>query len=188
MTTHRLIAPLLLLVAAPACGADDSAPESPPCDEACRDATAVRSLREIIKLAYNLTLQGNEVGEQDETTRCPHGGSARVAGVAVANAFQGATELELGYELRDCAYQRKDEDAEQSYDVVINGIVTEQGTLAVQPTATTALIFESEALSVSGTVYNPPFDYAETDCALRLVQDANHISGTWCERKLGFDL
>jgi hypothetical protein len=188
MTARQLIPSLLLLLATAACGDDGSAPESPPCDEACRDETAARGLREVIKLAYNLTLQGNQVGEQDETTRCPHGGSARVAGVAVSNAFQGGNDLALGYLLAGCRYQRKDEDAEESYDVVVDGIITEEGTLAVQPTATTALIFESEAISISGTVYNPPFDYAETDCALRLVQNANHISGTWCEREIGFDL
>jgi hypothetical protein len=187
MIARNLLASLLLLLAAPSC-TDDSAPSAPPCDDACRDDTAARSLREIIKLVYNLTLQGNAIGEQDETTRCPHGGTARVAGVASSNAEQGANELALGYELQDCAYQHKDDDADESYDVVISGVVTEHGTLAVQPTATTALIFESEAISISGTVYDPPFDYAESDCALRLAQNGNHLSGSWCEREIGFDL
>jgi hypothetical protein len=187
MIARNLLASLLLLFTAPACS-EDSAPDAPPCDEECRDGTAARSLREVIKLVYNLTLQGNAIGEQDETTRCPHGGRARVAGVAISNALQGANELALGYELEDCAYQHKDDDADESYDVVISGIVTEEGTLSVQPTATTALIFESEAISISGTVYDPPMDYAESACALRLVQNGNHLSGNWCGREIGFDL
>jgi hypothetical protein len=187
MSQRTPIGLLLLLLAAPACS-DDTASDAPPCDDACRDETAARSLREIIKLVYNLALQGNVVGEQDETTRCPHGGNARVAGLASSNAEQGANELALGYELRDCAYQHQDDDAEESYDVVISGTVTEEGTLAVQPTATTALIFESEEISISGTVYDPPFDYAEPACALRLAQNGNHLSGSWCQREIGFDL
>src|SRR5262245_58145120 len=42
-------------------------PEPPPCDDACTDGIALRSVRETMKLVYNLTLQGNDVGEQDET-------------------------------------------------------------------------------------------------------------------------
>lgn len=178
---------LSLLLGLSACSGSEDEPART-CDALCRDETAARSLREVIKLVYNLTLQGNSVGEQDETTRCPLGGSARVTGSAASNAVQGANELELAFELRDCAYLRRDDDAEESYDVVLSGTVSEQGTLAVQPTATTALIFESDALSIRGTVYNPPQDYAESDCALRLAQDGNHLSGTWCGRKLGFDL
>ena len=187
-TTHWRGLTTLLLVATSAGCADDAAPQAKPCDEECRDESAARSLREIIKVVYNTTLQSNDVGEQDETTRCPLGGSARVSGSATSVAEQGATELDLVYELTGCQYLQRDDEAAENYDVTISGVVTEQGILAVQPTATTALIFESDSISVAGTVYDPPFDYAEPDCALRLGQDGNRFSGLWCGRKLGFDL
>jgi hypothetical protein len=181
---------MLLSVAATsaACGGGDAAPEAKPCNEECRDRSAVRSLREVIKFVYNRTLQANYVGEQDESTRCAQGGSARVSGVATSLAEQGASELDLTYELNECAYLQRDDEVDENYDVTISGVVTEQGILAVQPTATTALIFESESVSVEGTVYDPPVDYAELDCAVHLAQNGNHFAGTWCGRKVGFDL
>jgi hypothetical protein len=178
---------LLLLPLLVACGSAEEA-EPTTCDAVCQDEVAARSLREVIKLVYNLTLQGNAVGVQDETTRCPHGGQARVGGVATSVADQGVSELELGYALEECAYQHHDDDAEESYDVVVSGVVLETGMLAVQPTATTALIFESDAVSLEGEVFDPPLPYAETDCALRLAQDGQHLSGSWCGRSIGFDL
>jgi hypothetical protein len=179
---------LTLAATSTGCGGDDAATEAKPCDEECRDRSAVRSLREVIKVAYNLTLQGNDVGEQDETTRCPQGGNARVRGVATSVAEQGASELDLTYELNRCAYLQRDDEVDENYDITISGVVTEQGILAVQPTATTALIFESGSISVEGTVYDPPVDYAELDCAVHLAQNGNHFAGTWCGRKVGFDL
>ncbi|HKY34379.1 MAG TPA: hypothetical protein VJN18_00455 [Polyangiaceae bacterium] len=169
------------------CGDEEEA-KPKTCDPGCQDQVAARSLRDVIKLVYNLTLQGNPVGIQDETTRCPHGGSARVSGVATSVAEQGANQLELGYGFESCAYQHLDDDAEESYDVVVSGIVLQTGVLAVQPTATTALIFESEAISVEGEIFDPPVAYAETECALRLAQDGQHLSGSWCGRQVGFDL
>lgn len=187
-TLWRGLTALALIATNLACGGDDAAPQAKPCDEECRDKSAARSLREIIKVVYNTTLQSNEVGEQDETTRCPLGGSAHVSGTATSVAEQGANELDLVYELSDCAYLQRDDEAPENYDVTISGVVSEQGILAVQPTATTALIFESDSISLQGTVYDPPIDYAEPDCSLRLAQDGNHLSGMWCGRKLGFDL
>jgi hypothetical protein len=178
-----------LLGTTAACGGQASQPESvATCDAACRDRGAARALRETVKVIYNLTLQANPVGEQDESTRCPLGGRARVSGMATSLAEQGATELALRYELDECAYLQRDDDVEDNYDTVISGTVTEQGTLAVQPTATTALIFESDSISIVGTVYDPPADYAETDCALRLVQSGNSFDGMLCGRKVGLDL
>jgi hypothetical protein len=163
---------LLALLSAPmACGTDESEAEIKTCDAACRDQSALRALRETIKVVYNLTLQANAVGEQDESL-----------------AEQGATELALTYELDECAYLQRDDDVEGNYDVVISGVIVEQGTLAVQPTATTALIFESDSMSIVGTVYDPPYDYAEPACALRLAQNGNSFDGVWCGRKVGLDL
>lgn len=183
----RAVGLLLGSIALSGCSADEAAP-SKTCDAECRDESAVRSLREVIKVVYNLTLQANRVGEQDETTRCPLGGSARVQGFASSLAEQGATELLLVYELDECAYLQRDDEPEESYDVVISGAVSEQGILAVQPTATTALIFEADSISLAGTVYDPPVSYAEPDCALRFGQDGNHFSGDWCGRRVAFDL
>ena len=128
------------------------------------------------------------MGEQDETTRCPLGGSARVRGTATSVAEQGATEVDLIYELSACAYLQRDDEVDENYDITISGIVAEQGILAVQPTATTSLIFESDSISLEGTVYDPPVDYAELDCAFRFAQNGNNFAGTWCGRKVGFDL
>lgn len=168
------------------CGEDETEPKT--CDAECQDAVATRGLRDLVKLVYNLTLQGNVIGPQDETTRCPHGGSARVAGLATSVPEQGATEVELGYSFEQCAYQHKDDDADESYDVVVSGTVGEKGILAVQPTATTALLFASPGISIEGTVFDPPVPYAETECAFELAQNGNDLSGTWCERKVGFEL
>jgi hypothetical protein len=178
---------LLLISLLVGCG-DAAEAEPTTCDPECQDQVAARSLRDVIKLAYNLTLQGNVIGIQDETTRCPHGGTARVGGLASSDAQQGTNHLELGYQFVDCAYQHRDDDAEESYDVVISGIVLETGVLAVQPTSTTALIFESEGISLAGEVFDPAVAYVETECALRMFQDGQHMSGDWCDRNIGFDL
>lgn len=178
----------LLLPLAAACGGPDEPGEPKTCDAACRDQIAARSLREVIKLVYNLTLQGNPIGLQVERTECPLGGEAQVTGFATSVAEQGATEVKLSYELTECAYLQRDDEVEENYDVVITGTVREEGVMAVQPTATTALIFEGAGISVEGSVFDPPVDYAATDCDVRLAQDGQRLDGTWCGRKIGFGL
>jgi hypothetical protein len=168
------------------CGEDGQGPKT--CDAACRDRSAARALRETLKLVYNLTLQGNAVGEQDERTACPLGGTARVRGTASSVPEQGATEVALSYELRACAYVQRDDDAEESYDTVIDGTVLQSGIIAIQPSATTALRMEAEAIRISGTVYDPPEVYAEPECALLLNQSGNHLGGTWCGRGVALSL
>jgi hypothetical protein len=54
--------------------------------------------------------------------------------------------------------------------------------------ATTALLFEADAVSVSGTVFDPALDYSAEDCALRLSQNGNRLAGHFCERNVGLDL
>lgn len=174
---------LLLLVA---CGEDGQGPRS--CDDACRDRSAVRALRETLKLVYNLTLQGNAVGEQDERVSCPLGGSARVVGTAFSVPEQGATEVELQYQLVSCAYVQRDDDAEESYDTVIDGTVRQHGIIAVQPSATTALSMDADSLSISGTVYDPPVEYEERGCTVRLNQSGNQLGGDWCARRVALAL
>lgn len=173
------------LLALLGCGEDGQDPKT--CDDACRDRSAMRALRETLKLVYNLTLQGKPVGEQDTTTRCPLGGSARIYGTAYANPEQGATLVELTYELDQCAYVQRDDEAEESYDTVIDGTVRQSGVIAVQPSATTALAIEAEELSITGTVYDPPSDYDE-QCAVLLNQSGNNLGGVWCERDVALRL
>lgn len=179
---------LLLLLPMAACGGPDEPDEPKTCDDVCRDEIAARSLREIIKLVYNLTLQGNPIGLQVETTKCPLGGEAQVTGFATSVAEQGATEVRLKYELSDCAYRQLDDEVDENYDMAVSGAVREEGVMAVQPTSTTALIFEGSGISLEGSVFDPPVDYAESDCDVRLVQDGQRLNGNWCGREIGFDL
>jgi hypothetical protein len=178
-----LLASLFLV----ACG-DEEAPASPPCGDECQDGCAIRSLRETMKLVYNITLQGKPVGPQDATTPCPNGGSARVFGVASSNAEHGATEVDLTYELTACHYLQRDEDAAENYDMTLTGTVTQEGTLAVQPTATTGLVIQSDSMTFSGTIYDPPLYFEAADCAVLLGQSGNNVSGTICGREAGVNL
>jgi hypothetical protein len=163
-------------------------PEPPPCHDECTDGIALRSLRETMKLVYNLTLQANPVGEQDETTDCPLGGSARVYGTATSEPVHGATEVELTYELRDCAYIERDDEPEESYEMTIDGTITQSGTMAVQPSATTALLMQSDSMSLHGDVYDPPREFHEDDCVVDVAQSGNDLSGMFCGREAGVDL
>jgi hypothetical protein len=175
--------PLTFLVA---CQAEP--PEPPPCDDACNDGIALRSLRETMKLIYNITLQAQPEGEQDATTECPLGGSARVFGTATSEPMHGATEVELTYELRDCAYLEIDDEPEETYDMVLDGTITQSGTMAVQPTATTALLMQSDSVSLVGTVFDPPRDFQEEACEIDVAQNGNDLSGMFCGREAGVDL
>jgi hypothetical protein len=169
------------------CGEDASrAPAS--CDARCLDEVALRSVRETLKLVYNLTLQANPVGAQNESTRCPRAGSAHVFGTATSVPEQGATRLDLTYELVDCAYLQRDDEPDESYDVIISGRITQLGTLAVQPTSTTALLFDGDSVAIRGKLFDPAYDYAEMACPLAVSQNGNRLAGSFCEREVGFDL
>lgn len=178
--------PISAVVAAAGCGSGKEATPSPPCDQKCVDGVALRSLRESLKLAYNLTLQGNDAGAQEGETPCPDGGSVRVVGEATSNSIQGATVVDLTFTFSACAYKRTSSDPEKSYDVVVEGVVREKGTLAVQPTATTALLLSSDALEIRGQVYDPPIVYEPGVCALVASQNGNEVTGTLCGRPARF--
>jgi hypothetical protein len=178
---------LVLALLASACGGPEPEP-SPPCEQKCQDGAALRSLRETLKLVFNLTLQSNQVGAQDETTACPMGGSARVFGQATSNAIQGSNEVELTYELMQCAYLQRDDEPPENYNMTLSGTVLQEGTIAVQPSVTTALNMSSESLTFSGNVYDPPLDYHEEACPVRIGQNGNQVSGTICDREAGVDL
>ena len=176
-----------LLACTAGCGADEAEP-SPPCERECQDGVAIRSFREILKLVYNITLQGNPIGDQDETTPCPGGGSAHVFGYATSNAVFGATELDLTYELFDCKYLQRDDEPDENYNMTLTGTATQVGTLAVQPTATTGLVMQSDSMTFSGTIYDPPIPFAEAACVIELGQSGSNVSGTICGREAGADL
>jgi hypothetical protein len=179
-----VVLPLLV-----ACGSSTGAtPPVQQCDGKCQDETALRAMREMIKLAYNTTLQGKPVGDHDETVPCPQGGSARVVGHAESNAIQGATFVSLTFTFTHCSYLQRDNEPSQNYQMTLDGTITEDGTIAVQPSATTSLRLKSDSLSFSGTVWDPPIDYAAPACAVVAGQDGSHVSGTICGREAGITL
>lgn len=195
MTSRRALASFVsssALVAsvalASACSSGGARPEAPPCDEACREEVALRGVRETLKVVFNLGLQGKPAGAQDVTVDCPMGGTARVVGQATSNAEQGATFVELTYTLTACAYDQKDDEPDEAYALVTDGVVTQSGVLAVQPTATTALRIESASLGVKGRVYDPSSPYEAVACPMKLGQNGSRLAGTFCGREVGTDL
>jgi hypothetical protein len=179
---------LALVLAACGSSAGNKPPPPPPCDQKCADDIALRAYREMIKLAYNITLQGKPVGAQDATKPCPQGGTVHVFGTATSNAVQGATEVNLTYVFDACGYQRQDTDPDQNYAITLTGTTTETGTIAIQPSSTTSLVLHSDAMTFAGTVHDPPADYRENACALALGQDGNQLSGKICGRDAGLTL
>lgn len=177
---------LTLALLGSSCSSVDPAPTVPPCDQACQDGVAMRAVREMTKLMFNLTLQGKPVGPQDQSLPCPEGGLARVYGEATSDAGQGATVVDLTYEFTGCGYLQIDNEAPENYRVKVTGTITQKGTFSAQSSATTAVIMKSDALSVEGTVYDPPSSYQIDRCGLSLTQNGNTVSGTVCERKAGF--
>ena len=177
----------ILIATSCACGDGPAPPAPPPCDQTCKDGTALRALRETLKLVFNLTLQGKPVGSYDETVPCIRGGSARIFGSATSNAIQGSTEVELTYVLDQCAYVQKDDDEKENYSITVSGTVTQEGTLAVQPSSTTALLMKSDSITLTGSVYDPPDPYEAKECPLDIFQNGNRVAGTMCGREVGFD-
>ncbi len=170
------------------CSSSAPGPEPVPCGEACQDRVAVRAVREMTKLAYNLLLQGNPVGPQSELAPCPLGGLIAIDGTATSNASQGATEVDLVYQFDGCHHLEVGGDPEETYEMTLTGGLSQRGTLAVQPSATTALLLSSDAMTMDGTVHDPPIEYHAPDCPLSLAQDGNRLSGLVCDREVGLDL
>ena len=91
------------------CGAGAKPEPAPPCEQACQDGVGLRGLRETMKLAFNLLIQGRPVGAQDAMTDCrssdgSEAGTVQVSGDATANAVQGASFVDLAYDFEQCAY------------------------------------------------------------------------------------
>lgn len=179
-------------------GGDDAGP--PPCDQSCKDGVAILALRDAIKVVYNVTLQGQPDGPQNQMTACPLGGSATVSGTAQSNAG-GTTIVALTYVFKACEYSETDTDPTHTFQLTLEGTVNETGSISAQASSTTSLTFvspameqdagaasQSGAMSFSGTVYSPTSKYTEKDCALQLGQDGNEISGKICDRDAGTSL
>jgi hypothetical protein len=160
----------------------------PPCDQLCQDQTGLRTMREAMKLVFNLTLQGKPVGMHDFTVPCPLGGKARIFGDAQSNATQGSTFVKLTYVLEACAVLQRDDKPKENYRMTVSGTIRQEGTIAVQPTATTALAMQSEDVTLTGTVYDPPIPYEAKSCAVVLQQMGSRLSGTLCGRATTTDL
>jgi hypothetical protein len=176
------------LLPAAGCQADATPPPPPPpCDQKCQDAVAIQAIRETAKLAFNISLQGKRVGAQDATTPCPFGGAVRIVGTATSNAMQGATEVNLTYVMDRCSYLFKDDEPADNYRTRITGVLTQVGIIAVQPSATTALVMKSDSITFDGTVYDPPIEYVAT-CPVELAQNGNKLTGTICGREAVTDL
>jgi hypothetical protein len=187
-----------------ACGAGPRPAPAPPCDQSCQDGVALLGLRTALKLAYNFEVSTKPVGAQDGTAPCvsfdgTKGGTVHVFGMANVNALQGASIVSLSYDFKNCLYSAPpDPTADQNFSLTINGVVTENGTISVQPTATTALMIQTvpddstmlptDSLSIAGTVYDPPVDYSVSNCALSVIQDGNNLSGALCDRSAGTTL
>jgi hypothetical protein len=167
-------------------GASPSPPK--PCDATCADSTALLAMRLTLKVMFNLTVQGNSVGMQDATKACPLGGTAHVFGTATSNAVQGATNVDLTYVLDHCGYIQIDPDPTQNFQMAFTGTVKETGTLSATSTSTTAIELSSDALTFSGTVYDPAVDYEQDGCALALGQSGNRLAGMMCGRVAGTQL
>jgi hypothetical protein len=190
-----------------ACGNGKQPPPPPACDQTCMDGVAILALRDAMKLEYNATLQGQDAGSYDAATipacgvlpkgtkngtpcPCPLGGTALVFGTATVNAEQGAAIVQLTYVFDHCGYSSSptSTDPNTVYKMMVNGTVTEDGTIASQPTANTALDIKGDAVTFSGTVYSPPINYEADNCALALGQNGNDLSGTLCGRDTGTTL
>jgi len=187
----KRVASLLVIACFVSCGSSGGGSSTTPaCDAACRDGVALLGLRLLIKQVYNTQLQTKPVGPQDSgTTTCPfHIGSAMVSGTASSNADQGTTTVNLTYVFTNCLYSQIDSDPTQTFNLTLDGTITEVGTIAVQPSSTTALEFTSSSFSLDGSVYGPPINYAQKGCSVKLAQNGNNLSGILCGRDAGTTL
>jgi hypothetical protein len=181
----RATIPFLFLVLASlvSCTSGPTPAPPPPCDQLCLDGIAVRGVRETMKQIFNFTFQGKEVGAHDYSIPCPLGGKARIFGTATSNAVQGATEVDITYVLEGCVLLARDTEPMQNYNVATTGTIHQKGIIAVQPSATTALGIQCDAVTVTGTVYDPPVPVDAQACPLVLSQDGSVLTGKLCGRE-----
>jgi hypothetical protein len=168
------------------CGAGNAPAPPPPCEQDCQDNIALRALRESMRLAYNILLQGKPVGKQDQRAPCPLGvGTIHIFGNADSNDLLGTTTVDLTFDYQNCKTSRVHATPERNYTLVLTGAVTEKGVL-VMSTGTTALTIQSAAMTFQGTVHDPMLPYDQVDCEVTATQDGNNVSGSVCGRTAGF--
>jgi hypothetical protein len=177
------------LIALVACGGGSAgSPDAAAlCDQTCMDGIALRSLRDAIKVVYNMRLSGKPVGPQDQMFDCLPSGTVHVYGTATSNADQGTTNVDLTYVLTQCMFPQTDSDPTRTFSMTLTGTVSESGTIAVQPSSTTALQIKG-SITFSGTVYSPEITYSEPTCTVLVGQNGNDLSGTMCGRAAGVAL
>jgi hypothetical protein len=145
-TTRRTLAIagcLSVALFAMGCSGKQPAP-SAPCDQECKDAIALRALREAMRSAFNGRSQGQDAGPQDWNMPCeqrvgPPIGSANILGTAVSNTQQGMTRVNLTYEFLSCLVTSVEATPERNYDLSLKGTVTEVGALSALSTSPNAL-------------------------------------------------
>jgi hypothetical protein len=123
------------------CSGKQPAP-SAPCDQECKDAIALRALREAMRSAFtnNVAYRDQDNGPQDEWGHCDKGvGSSHIFGTAVSNKQQGMTKVNLTYEFLSCLATRVEATPELNYNLSLKGTVTEVGTLSTLSTSPPAL-------------------------------------------------
>lgn len=200
--TTALVAKALLACAASAgpalgCGASKAVTPPPPCDQTCKDNIAMRAIRETMRWVYNQELPGSPVGDQDASAQCLMQGTTAIFGDAGSNPVQGVTRVDLTYVFDGCFYSpAKNATHDRNYAMTLNGTVTEQGILSVQPSTTTSLVIRSMAITLAGTVDDPPVAYTDADagdsdagpvtCELDMGQNGNMMSGTICQREASY--
>jgi hypothetical protein len=180
------------------CGATKAVTPPPPCDQTCKDNIAMRAIRETMRWVYNQKLPGSPVGAQDASAQCLMNGTTGIFGDAGANPVQGVTWVDLTYVFDGCFYSpAKSATHDRNYAMTLNGTVTEHGILSVQPSSTTSLVLGSMAITLAGTVDDPPVAYTDADagdsdggavtCALDIAQNGNMVSGTICGRAASYN-
>jgi hypothetical protein len=169
------------------CGSSTPPPlPSATCDTACADGVVLYALRQTMQFVYNEALQGQPAGAQDAGGECLTG-TAAVGGIAVPDGGVGSVGVSLSYELAACQLLRKNTTPGHNYDLTFAGTVSEEKTIAVLlNTSTMTLAIKSDALSFSGTVYDPPMHYEGSNCVVDVTQNGNDVTGTICGRQAGF--
>ncbi len=191
MRIHRGHVGMLAIASTVACGGSGKggAATTPACDSGpCQDGIAILALRDAIRDVYNTALQGHPAGAQDAGAVCLFGGTAQISGTASSTADQGTTNVNLTYVFKGCVSSQIDMDPKQTYHLTLDGTVNEQGNIAVQPSSTTALTFDTGdagGMTLSGTVYAPPEAYTAKGCALDLEQNGSNVTGAICNRAAG---